>query len=209
MRPVSDARRDASADVQPPRRTVSRMDRMLHQVLGWVHQLRHRIAGTAPPEGDFAALERDFIRKTVCPGFEWVERASPSPLILPEKPLEDCRVALVSTAGIYLKGQRPFSFGLQGDASFRVIPAEVEASELRVRHPGYDVSRARKNLNCVFPWQHLSALGRERRIGGSARRHYSFMGFALNTDELEQESIPEIAQLLVADQVDFTLLCPA
>ena len=128
---------------------------------------------------------------------------------LPDKPLKECRVALVATGGVYMKGQKPYKMGLSGDSSYRVIPADVDFGSLRVRHAGYNTRRIRGDLNCVFPLERLRELVREGLVGEVAPLHLSFMGYAPRTEPLEERFAPEAARLLKEDQVDLALLAPA
>lgn len=58
---------------------------------------------------NFADIEREYIRNNILPEFEWTSfnfHTKYNPL---SKPIDRCRVALVSTCGAYLKTtQRPF-----------------------------------------------------------------------------------------------------
>ena len=69
------------------------------------------------PEVEARHLSPD---RVVCPTYD------DTPL-LPGKPLAERRVAIISTAGLHKRGDRPFR---PGDGSYRVIPAETRASEL-------------------------------------------------------------------------------
>ncbi len=180
----------------------------INRLIKLVYDARSWISGSAPPLDDFAALERDFVRKLAFPKFDWVVEAQFSPMNLPKKRLDDCRVALVSTAGVYAPGDRPFSTGLSGDNSYRVIPGGIEFSKLRVRHAGYDTKRVRKDLNAVFPLERLRELVSEGVVGEVAPRHFSFMGYAPKPEPLRTRFAPEVARMLLEDQVDLVLVAP-
>ena len=155
----------------------------------------------------FAQVEYEYVRRTAYPTFEWTVFEKPSPRRPLALPLERARVGLVGTAGAYVRGQRPFSLGDEGDPSYREIPAETD--EIRLAHVGYDVRRARADPDVVFPLALLRQLASERVIGELAPRAFSFMGYIPDTGPLLQESGPTVARELLADAVDLVLLVPA
>jgi D-proline reductase (dithiol) PrdB len=115
------------------------------------------------------------------------------------------RVALISTAGLHRRGDRPFE-SLTGD--YRIIPGTIEAKELVMTHvsTNFDRSGFQQDWNVVFPLDRLCELATDGIIGGVAAYHYSFMGAA---DPLEMESsAKKLAGLLRGDQVDAVLLVP-
>src|SRR5881296_3143818 len=44
------------------------------------------------------------------------------PFVRPGKPLAGCRLAIVTTAGLHVRGDRPFT---PGDQTYRVIPCDT------------------------------------------------------------------------------------
>lgn len=168
---------------------------------------RARYRSLVPGYRGFAQVEYEFVRRGFYPTFDWTVFEEPSPRRGLELPLEQARVALVGTAGAYLRGQRPFSLGAEGDHSYREIPAEVD--ELRLAHGGYDTRRARRDPDVVFPLALLGGLAREGMIGKVAPRAFSFMGYIPETGPLLAETGPAVARELIADAVDLVLLVPA
>src|SRR5437016_8530502 len=66
------------------------------------------------------------------------------------KPLSECRVALVSTAGVHLKSQPAHDLlNPHGDDSSRVIPGDTHIRDIAVNHVHYDTTDANKALDCV------------------------------------------------------------
>jgi D-proline reductase (dithiol) PrdB len=162
------------------------------------------VATTAPT--GFAAVEREYVRSHVYPSFDWLVYEQPSrrqPLTVP---LERARVALVGTAGAHLRAQPPFARGREGDATYRVIPAEN--GELLLSHAGYDTRRASRDPETVFPLPLLQRLAQERVIGAVAPRAFSFMGYIPDPAVLLGETGPAVARLLTADAPDLVLLVP-
>jgi D-proline reductase (dithiol) PrdB len=128
------------------------------------------------------------------------------------KPLADCRLALVTTAGVHLGTDPPFDMtDPDGDPSVRTIPATAAPADLTITHRYYDHSAADRDLNVVLPLDRARELAAERRIGGLAPRVYSFMGHidGRHLRTLMERSAPEVAERLVADGADAVFLTPA
>jgi D-proline reductase (dithiol) PrdB len=138
------------------------------------------------------------LERVVCPTYE------PTPL-LPGKPLAERRVALISTAGLHKRGDRPFQLG---EGSYRIIPADTIARDLVMSHVSVNFDRTgfQQDHNVVFPIDRLRELVAEGTVGSMAALHYSFMGaFA---PEAAEPHARHLAGLLKADKVDAALLVP-
>jgi hypothetical protein len=146
----------------------------------------------------------------------WVGMESPRPIPWTplSKPLSDCKVALLSSAGIALKTDRPFDQEGErrnpwwGDPSYRVIPGSTRTGDVGIYHLHIDPGPAQQDLNCIFPLDHLKALEGVGAIGCSAKRHYSIMGYILQPETLIQETTPAIIQDLRDQRVDAVVLVP-
>jgi D-proline reductase (dithiol) PrdB len=116
------------------------------------------------------------------------------------------RVAIVSTAGIHRREDRPFSFD-PGD-HYRVIPGDVKANDLVMSHVSTNFDRIgfQQDLNIVFPLDRLNELAASNDIGSVAKYHYSFMGAA--SPETMEPSARDLAKMLLKDKVDALLLVP-
>ncbi|MBI2936347.1 MAG: hypothetical protein HYY31_06035 [Chloroflexi bacterium] len=115
------------------------------------------------------------------------------------KPLSRSRVALVTSGGIHLDDQPPYTGA--NDASYRVIPKGTPQERIRVTHPGYDVSGPQRDVNCVFPLHRFEELEREGVIGELAEVNYSFMGLIRDLTVLGDNPLA-VAEKLKAAQVD-------
>ncbi len=127
------------------------------------------------------------------------------------KPLAECKVALVTTAGVHHRGQLPFDMNdPDGDPTFRVIDASRPISDLTITHDYYDHSDADKDINIVFPIQRLWEPECEGFIGRLAKNHYGFMGHIVgpHIQTLVNQSAPEVARRLKLDAADAVLLTP-
>jgi D-proline reductase (dithiol) PrdB len=142
------------------------------------------------------------------------------PFSLPVKRLSDSRVCLISLAGVYRKGQRPFStspgmipanlrsmrFKDRGDCSFREIPLEAESIELGIAHAHYDHVEADEDINCVFPLMRLLELEVEGFIGECADVHYTMMGYVPEVDRIVATAVNEMIPLLKQRNIDVAVI---
>ena len=121
--------------------------------------------------------------------------------------LEKCRIAIVSTAGLHVRGDRPF--GPSATATdYRIIPGATPAADLVMSHQSvnYDRTGFQEDHNVAFPLDRLNELAAEGIIGSVADYHYSFMG-AAPIRKIEPKA-RELAGLLKRDRVDAVLLSP-
>jgi D-proline reductase (dithiol) PrdB len=120
-------------------------------------------------------------------------------------PLVQCRIAIVTTAGVHRKGDRPFG---PGATDYRIIPGDTKATDLVMSHQSVNFDRTgfQEDHNVAFPIDRLNELARRKVIASVANLHYSFMG-ATQIRQLEAKA-KELAQLLKDDRVDAVLLTP-
>jgi D-proline reductase (dithiol) PrdB len=113
------------------------------------------------------------------------------------------RVAIVTTAGLHRKDDRPFRGGA-GD--YRVIPGDIDLADLRLSHVSTNFDRLawQHDVNTVFPVDRLRELAAEGAIGSVAAYHYSFMG--ATPPETMEAAAHDLAQVLKGDDVDIVLL---
>ena len=131
------------------------------------------------------------------------------------KPLADSKVALLSTAGLSMKGDTPFDMDGErkrptwGDPSWRRLRADATSDTIEANHLHIDTGYIERDLNVALPLDRLRELASEGRVGGLADTHYSVMGFqGASPAKLENESAPEIAEAMKSEEVDLALLAP-
>ncbi len=130
-----------------------------------------------------------------------------TPFARPRKPLNECRLALVTTGGVHLPGDTRFDIDdPSGDCSYREIP--TRATGLTWTHAYYQPDRG-TDLDAVFPLGTLRELEREGVVGALNDRHFSFMGAIHDPGPLADETAPEVAGKLAEDGVDAVLLTPS
>ncbi len=154
---------------------------------------------------EFSLAVRVFLK-----AYRW-RRIDPVPWTPTAKPLSECRLALVSSAGFILPEQVPFDGSIRGgDPSFREIPADVDVRTLINTHRSetFDHGGMLEDPNLVFPVNRVRELVRNGRIGSVNRRHLSFMGSITAPGRFVRETVPAAARRLADDRVDVALLVP-
>jgi D-proline reductase (dithiol) PrdB len=120
-------------------------------------------------------------------------------------PLAHRRVAIVSSAGLVVKGEPPFR---GRDPDYRAIPTTTQPDQLLISHISINFDRTgfEEDWNVVFPLDRLNELAADGVIGSVAATHYSFMGA---TDPVQMgDYAREVAGHLKHDAVDAVLLSP-
>lgn len=142
--------------------------------------------------------------------YPW-RRIDPVPCSLLSKPIDECSVALVSSAGLVVPGHTPFDSKVTGgDFGYRLIPADVDVSSLEEHHrsDSFDHSGIETDRNLALPLDRLRELAIQGEIGRVAPRHISLMGSITAPGRLMKHTAPQVVDLLVDDQVDIALLVP-
>jgi len=141
---------------------------------------------------------RSYIAKLPCPTYEtqpWVDGPQ----------LSERRIAIISTAGLHMRGDRPFN---SFSGAYRIIPGDIEAKDLIMSHisTNFDRTGFQQDWNVIFPVDRLRDFAADGRIGSVADFHYSFMG-ATDPEKMESNA-RHLAGLLKKDRVNGLLLVP-
>jgi D-proline reductase (dithiol) PrdB len=130
-----------------------------------------------------------------------------APFLRPAKSLGACRLAIVTTAGLHVRGDRPFT---PGDQTYRVILADTPTRDIVQSHTsiGFDRVPTMRDVNISFPIDRLRELVARGELGGLAPQHYSFMGAQREAGRIERETGPEVGRRLAAEGVDLALITP-
>lgn len=127
------------------------------------------------------------------------------------KPLSECKVGLVTSAGVHLKTQVEFDMDdPDGDSTYRELPSDTKAGEYMITHDYYDHIDADKDINVVFPIARLKELKEEGFVGDIAETNFGLMGHIVghHLDKFINVSAKEIAQKLKDQGVDVVVLTP-
>ena len=121
------------------------------------------------------------------------------------EPLANRRVAIISTAGLMKRGDRPFTVGAN---DYRLIEGDADPADVLMGHisTNFDRSGFQRDINVVFPIERLRELASDNVIGSVAKFHYSFMG--ATDPETMASTVEHLVPLLKQDNVDTVLLAP-
>jgi len=131
------------------------------------------------------------------------------------KPLNQIKVALVTSAGISLKTDPPFDMErekrepLWGDRSFRKIPRGTTEKDIDVNHLHINTNWIKKDINVNLPLQRMEEFEREGVIERLAQTAYSFYGFQWQNTDFLKEAIEPISIGMKEEGVEAVLLTPA
>ncbi|HEY8227518.1 MAG TPA: glycine/sarcosine/betaine reductase selenoprotein B family protein [Pyrinomonadaceae bacterium] len=119
-------------------------------------------------------------------------------------------LALISSAGVHIDGTTPFDIAsVDGDLSFKEIPVEVEAEDLRFSARGYNTSAVEQDINSQLPIERLFEFERNGIIGQLNPVFWSFCGYIPDAGHLVEELAKPLVQRLVRHEVQAALLVPA
>lgn len=150
-------------------------------------------------------MVRSWIRKEQSREIPW------TPL---RKPLSESKVAIISSAGLALKSDRPFDQQGErknpwwGDPSYRVLPKHATGLDVSLYHMHINPQLVEQDLNTLLPLQPLQELASDGEIGSAANHHYSYMGYILQPKVLLQKSVPAMIHQMKQDGVDIVVLVP-
>ena len=147
---------------------------------------------------DIPQPTRDAALNVPCPAFET------TPFVAGQ-PLARRRIAIVSSAALIRRGDKPFPFG-SGECRF--VAADTPPNDLLLSHVSINFDRAgwQRDINVVFPIDRLRDLAASGEIGGVAETHYTVMG---STDPAAMEqAVSQIEGQLRQERIDSVLLSP-
>ncbi|UCH41248.1 MAG: selenoprotein B glycine/betaine/sarcosine/D-proline reductase [Gammaproteobacteria bacterium] len=147
---------------------------------------------------DVPEPERSVIAELECPTYEH------SPFTPASAPAER-HVALVSSAGFIVRGERPL---LPRETGYRSIAASVADKDVLCSHvsTNFDRTGFQQDLSVMLPRDRLRELEQDGTIGKAAEVHYAFMG-ATEPGQMER-SARELGQSMLALGVNTVVLAP-
>ena len=139
--------------------------------------------------------------------YGWHEATEAPPWTPLAKPLSECRVGMMTTAGTYVAGQEAYFY--KDDTSHRPIPSNTPVENLRFSHLTENyLPDARRDPNCAFPIEPLRQLVDEGVIGGLADNFFSCMGAVYSKRRVDEEVAPAIYEAFAKEGVDVDYLVP-
>ncbi len=147
---------------------------------------------------DIPQPTRDAVLAVPCPSFDT------QPFVV-GSPLAHRLVAIVSSAALIRRGDKPFPFG---SAECLFLSASVPTGDILISHVSINFDRTgfQRDVNVVYPIDRLRELAAESVIGGMAETHFTVMG---STDPAGMtEAADQIAGQLQQERIDAVLLSP-
>jgi len=144
------------------------------------------------------------------------------PLAPVQTSLRNARVGLLTASGHFVSGDDPNPFGeiamtqeraiersdhfLSSTPLLSEIPVTTPATELRVRHAGYDIRSSLKDPNVTFPIDRMKEARDNGTIGGLASTFFSFPG--ITVQGRLRNVLPQWVERIHEEDVDVMLLVP-
>lgn len=128
------------------------------------------------------------------------------------KPLAECRLALICSAGLSRRDQQPFRRHGHDDFSVREIPRDTPPEQLIINYDYFDHRDADRDPNCLFPLGPLAELEAEGFIGGLCPTAYA-LGIGrwrdpATPERLQTEVAAKLLERCRAEGADAVLLVP-
>ena len=141
-----------------------------------------------------------------------------SPVWAPfENRLADSRIALLTSAGIYMKAsQSTFDLDREqanpewGDSTWRSIPATAGSDDIAVAHLHINDEDLLADPEIALPMRGLDELAREGVVGGAVANHVAVMGYQdRRLEDWHATTAGEIVAHLRNEDADGVILAPA
>jgi hypothetical protein len=119
-------------------------------------------------------------------------------------------LALISSAGAYINGTEAFDLDSKdGDLTYREIPVEVGAADLKYSAKGYDTAAILEDRNSQIPIERLLEYQANAVIGQLNNVWWSVSPFIPNAVRVADELAPVLAERLKRYEVSAALFIPA
>ncbi len=142
-------------------------------------------------------------------GYPFVENVH-APFAPVRRALPMLNLGLITSAGAYIDGTEAFDLESHGgDVSFREIPNEVEAGELKYCAKGYDDTAVRADRNAQIPVDRLLEYEHNAVIGSLNDVWWSLSSYIPDAAAVADELAPKLAERFERYEVQAALLVPA
>jgi hypothetical protein len=134
---------------------------------------------------------------TVSPGLRSevpVPTTQPATLAPPRVPLERARIALISAAGVYARGDTPFE--RDADHSFREVPSDLPSQDIVFGAGSFDHGEVNRDPNCMFPLHPLRELVAAGAGRGQTAGHFGIQGAGGELEQIKTELAPPLVARL-------------
>jgi len=143
-----------------------------------------------------------------------------TPRTMLAKPLAECRIMLISSAGFAKEDDVPHGPGetpveqamawrdyFESHPTYRTIPKDYPRDKIKIQHPSYDQTAVRRDINVLYPLDRFQELEDEGVIGELAPVNLSYMGLTSNR-RVEQELVPSLVAEIRKQEIDAAFLVP-
>jgi len=133
-----------------------------------------------------------------------------APFTTLKRALPMLNLMLISSAGAYIDGTTRFdTAAADGDMTFREIPIEVGAADLKFAARGYDPAAVEQDMNAQIPVERLLEYEANGVIGQLNPIWFSFCGHIPNAARMVEEMLPEFTSRVKRYNVQAALIIPA
>ena len=151
----------------------------------------------------------EFYRSPGFPAYKWTVNED-APLTRLKKPLNQCRIALLTSGGVSRKDAPAFNPQARNDLRLDPIEQQTSPHFFEINDDYYNHDDADRDINCIFPIERLRELAADGIIGSVAPHHYSgFMGRIYIRSAVVNEAAPALVRKLLDESVDAFVLVPA
>ena len=157
-----------------------------------------------------STLERmvNALRADVDPHFEFAS-LGPIPWCAAPQDVTRAPIAMITTAGLHLLEDLPFTDCRFGDTSFRIVPRGTEPEQLDLLAPYVDRRFIPGDPEVALPLDALEALHREGLAGPPSARHVSLSGGIVRPFPGLLDTAARIADIFREDAVGAVILLPS
>lgn len=133
-----------------------------------------------------------------------------APFVTLRRALPHLNLALVTSAGAYVNGMASFNTTLTGgDLSFREIPTQITAKDLRIAARGYNPEAVLKDINAQIPLERLAEFEANAIIGSQAQAFWSLCGYITDAASFVNDTLPKLVTRIKRYEAQGVLLIPA
>ena len=147
---------------------------------------------------DIPEPERTVIAELDCPDY------ADTPAVA-APPAAERHVAIVSSAGLILRGERPM---LANETGYRSLPDSAADGDILCSHvsTNFDRTGFQQDLNVMLPRDRLRELATDGGIARAADTHYAFMGATMPTELVDKAR--ELGRSMLSLGVNTVVLAP-
>jgi D-proline reductase (dithiol) PrdB len=158
---------------------------------------------------EYVTRLNEFYRCQGFPPYRWTINET-APLAKLGKPLNRCRVAILTSGGVSRKDAPGFNPQARNDLRLDAIARDTAPHLFAINDDYYSHADADRDINCIFPIERLREMATAGVIGEVAPHHYSgFMGRIYIRSAVMNEAAPALVLKLCNESVDALVLVPA